>query len=101
LHRKCPEILADFPARRCRWENEWIETATENFDIAFELYENKYGPRQQGLPLPKRIKVHEADYDAWNHQFSSSDADVKQAASNEVKHYFGSPRHKGGDAMTF
>jgi hypothetical protein len=22
---------------------------------------------------------------------------VEQAASNEVKHYFGSPRHKGGD----
>jgi hypothetical protein len=45
--------------------------------------------------------LHEADYDAWNHQFSSSDVDEEQPASNELKLYFDAPRNKGGDAMMF
>ena len=87
--------------KKMGWEDKWIETANENFDIAFDLYEKMFGPVTRVLPSAKRIKINEAAYAAWNHQFSSSDVDEEQAASNEVKQYFDSPRHKGGDAMMF
>ena len=65
------------------------------------MYEKKYGLATQALPPSKRIKIHGADYAAWNHQFSSSDDDEEQAALSEVKQYFDAPRYKGGDAIVF
>ena len=54
--------------KKMGWKDAWVEIAKQNFDIAYNLYEQKYGSTVQERPL-KRIKKYDADYKAWNEQF--------------------------------
>lgn len=77
------------------WEESWIETSRQSFDIAYDFYSKKYR-QQQPAPsiIPQKRKAVTGGYSTWQSKLVSIDAGDEEQHDDEVSQYFNTPRSK-------
>lgn len=77
------------------WDESWIETSRQSFDIAYDFYSKKYRQQNPAPPIiPQKRKEVTGGYSTWQSKLVSIDAGDEEQHDDEVAQYFKTPRSK-------